>query len=97
MRKPRLNKISKVFLFDVDLDGNKDVIIPMAKGYAQVGDYSTYTPFIALTVRDGKLEYNENINSYMPVANTAGRAKSIFLKATTADLLGREKKLFFPI
>ncbi len=78
---------SKVFLFDVDLDGNKDVIIPMAKGYAQVGDYSTYTPFIALTVNDGKLEYNENINSYMPVANTAGRAKSIFLKATESEAI----------
>ena len=62
---------SKPFLFDIDLDGIKDVILPMAKGYAQVGDYSTYTSFIALTVRDGKLEYNENINSYMPIANAS--------------------------
>ena len=78
---------SKAFLFDVDLDGNKDVILPIAKGYAQVGDYSTYTPFIALTVKDGALEYNENINSFMPIANTAGRAKSIFLKATESEAI----------
>ena len=76
---------SKPFLFDIDLDGIKDVILPMAKGYAQVGDYSTYTSFIALTVRDGKLEYNENINSYMPIANASGRSKSIFLKATESE------------
>ena len=76
---------SKPFLFDIDLDGIKDVILPMAKGYAQVGDYSTYTSFIALTVRDGELEYNENINSYMPIANASGRSKSIFLKATETE------------
>jgi len=76
---------SKPFLFDIDLDGIKDVILPMAKGYAQVGDYSTYTSFIALTVRDGELEYNENINSYMPIANASGRSKSIFLKATESE------------
>jgi len=76
---------SKPFLFDIDLDGIKDIILPMAKGYAQVGDYSTYTSFIALTVRDGELEYNENINSYMPIANASGRSKSIFLKATETE------------
>ena len=76
---------SKPFLFDIDLDGIKDVILPMAKGYAQVGDYSTYTSFIALTVRDGELEYSENINSYMPIANASGRSKSIFLKATESE------------
>ncbi len=78
---------AKPILFDVNLDGIKDVILPMAKGYAQVGDYSTYTSFIALTVRDGELEYNENINSYMPVANAAGRSKSIFLKATESEAI----------
>ena len=75
----------KVFLFDVNLDGDKDIIFPIAKGYAQVGNYSTYTPFIALTVNNGSLEYNEEINSFMPIANTAGRTKPIYLKATDSD------------
>ena len=52
---------AKVFLFDIDLDGNKDVIFPIAKGYAQIGDYSTYTPFIALTVSNGKLVFYQSI------------------------------------
>jgi len=75
----------KVFLFDIDLDSNKDIIFPIAKGYAQVGDYSTYTPFIALTVSNGKLVFDQSINDTLPVANTAGRTKPIYLKATESD------------
>ena len=44
----------KVFIFDVNNDGEDDVILPMAKGYAQKGINSA-TPFIALTVENGKL------------------------------------------
>jgi len=75
----------KVFLFDIDLDGNKDIIFPIAKGYAQVGDYSTYTPFIALTVSNGKLVFDQSINDTLPIANTAGRTKPIYLKAIESD------------
>ena len=75
----------KVFLFDIDLDSNKDIIFPIAKGYAQVGDYSTYTPFIALTVSNGKLIFDQSINDTLPVANTAGRTKPIYLKATESE------------
>ena len=75
----------KVFLFDIDLDSNKDIIFPIAKGYAQVGDYSTYTPFIALTVSNGKLVFDQSINDTLPIANTAGRTKPIYLKATESD------------
>ena len=75
----------KVFLFDIDLDSNKDIIFPIAKGYAQVGDYSTYTPFIALTVSNGKLVFDQSINDILPVANNAGRTKPIYLKATESD------------
>ena len=76
---------AKVFLFDIDLDGIKDIIFPIAKGYAQVGDYSTYTPFIALTVSNGKLVFDQSINDILPVANNAGRTKPIYLKATESD------------
>ena len=44
----------KVFIFDVNDDGQNDVILPIGKGYAQKGINSA-TPFIALTVKDGEL------------------------------------------
>ena len=71
----------KVFLFDIDLDSNKDIIFPIAKGYAQVGDYSTYTPFIALTVSNGKLVFDQSINDTLPIANTAGKDKTYISKS----------------
>ena len=50
-------------------------------------DYSTYTGPYCINVNDGKLEYNENINSYMPVVNQLEELSQIFLKATESILL----------
>ena len=71
----------KVFIFDVNDDGENDIILPMAKGYGQKGINSA-TPFIALTVKDGSLVFNEEINDTMPIDAAAGRSKPLFLEAT---------------
>ena len=73
----------KVFIFDVNNDGEDDVILPMAKGYAQKGINSA-TPFIALTVENGKLIFDEDINATMPIDAAAGRSKPLFLEATNS-------------
>ena len=57
-----------------------DVILPIGKGYAQKGINSA-TPFIALTVKDGELIFDEDINATMPIDAAAGRSKPLFLKA----------------
>jgi len=71
----------KVFIFDVNDDGEDDVILPMGKAYAQKGINSS-TPFIALTVKDGELIFDKDINDTMPIDAAAGRSKPLFLKAT---------------
>jgi len=71
----------KVFIFDVNNDGIDDVILPMGKGYGQKGINSS-TPFIALTVKDGSLVFDDGINATMPSDAAAGRAKPLFLEAT---------------
>ena len=53
-----------------------DVILPMAKGYAHLGINSA-TPFIALTVKNGKLIFDEDINATMPIDAAAGRSKPL--------------------
>ena len=73
----------KVFIFDVNDDGQDDVILPIGKGYAQKGINSA-TPFIALTVKDGTLIFDEEINSTMPIDAAAGRSKPLFLEATNS-------------
>ena len=72
--------IEKPFLFDINSDGKKDAIYPMWKGYAS--GVNTQTPFIALTVQNNTLIYDEEINSKMPIDAGAGRTAPINLVAT---------------
>ena len=74
----------KVFTFDVNSDGFDDVILPMGKGYAQKGVNSA-TPFIALTVKDGELVYDDDINATMPIDAASGRSKPLFLESTQSQ------------
>ena len=74
----------KVFTFDVNSDGFEDVILPMGKGYAQKGVNSA-TPFIALTVKDGELVYDDDINATMPIDAASGRSKPLFLESTQSQ------------
>lgn len=66
-----------VFQLDLSGDGRQDVILPMNKGYASGAD--TRTPFIALTVSNGKLVFDAAINAAMPVTAGARRADAIEL------------------
>ena len=66
---------TKNFIFDVNDDGQNDVNYLLGKGYAQKGINSA-TPFIALTVKDGELIFDEDINSTMPIDAAAGRSKT---------------------
>ena len=52
------------FSFDIDQDGNKEAIFPMSKGYASGIDGTT--PFIALSLKDGDLFFDNIINELMP-------------------------------
>jgi Ca2+-binding RTX toxin-like protein len=73
----------KVFIFDVNDDGKNDIILPIGKGYAQKGINSA-TPFVALTVNNDKLIFDEEINATMPIDAAAGRSKPLFLEATNS-------------
>ncbi|MDA9623547.1 FG-GAP-like repeat-containing protein [Rhodobiaceae bacterium] len=72
--------IEKPFLFDINSDGKEDAIFPMWKGYAS--GVNTQTPFIALTVQNNTLIYDEDINLKMPIDAGAGRTAPINLVAT---------------
>ena len=72
--------IEKPFLFDINSDGKDDAIFPVWKGYAS--GVNTQTPFIALTVQNNTLIYDEEINSKMPIDAGAGRTAPINLVAT---------------
>ena len=67
----------KNFLFDINSDGKKDVIFPIWKGYSS--GINTQTPFIALSVQDGTVVYDEDINATMPMAAGGGRSAPIHL------------------
>ena len=64
--------------FDIDQDEIADVIVPMFKGYQT--NIDNRTPFIALTSKNGTLEFDQSVNSLMPITNAARRAEPIVLE-----------------
>lgn len=65
------------FQLDISGDGRQDVIVPMNKGYATGTD--TRTPFIALSVANGRLVFDATLNAAMPVTAGARRADDLEL------------------
>ena len=72
-----------VFTFDINEDKIDDVVFPMSFAYASGLDGTT--PFIALTTSSGTLEFNEEINSRMPI--TTGAVRGDYLKIEGSDNL----------
>ena len=64
--------------FDIDGDEVADVIVPMFKGYQT--NIDNRTSFIALTSKNGTLEFDDSVNSLMPITNAARRAEPIILE-----------------
>ncbi len=75
--------VHSTFTFDINQDGYKEAIIPMQKGYATGVDGTT--PFIAFTVKDGKLVFDSEINSLMP--NTIYARHFDYIKIASTDSL----------
>ena len=71
------------FSFDIDQDGNKEAIFPMSKGYASGIDGTT--PFIALSLKDGDLVFDNIINKLMP--NTIGARHYDYIKIAGTNSL----------
>ena len=73
----------QVFTLDINGDKIDDVIFPMSFGYASGLDGTT--PFIALTSSNGTLEFNEEINTRMPI--TTGARRGDYLEIAGLDTL----------
>lgn len=71
------------FSFDLNYDGNPDVIVPMNRGYMTGLD--TRTHFLAFESKSGRLVLSPDLNEQMPITVGARRAEPVYL-----DYLGKE-------
>ena len=71
------------FLIDLNLDGTRDLVLPMNKGYASGLD--TRTSFQVFTTSNGLLRANEAMSAQIPATAGARRADYVFLEASQRE------------